>query len=97
MLAIAAPENGPAVAPVPDSVPAVDVHITGVSLGIARADGIANGKAVAYLVPTYRFHAKVAGGEPYDIEVIALDPASFTIAPPAVPVPQPLAGKEVQK
>lgn len=75
-----------------------EVHITGVSLGTARRDGTDHGKAVAYLVPTYRFHAQVAGGAPYEIDVIALDPASFTTAPIAVPAPKPESvAQEVEK
>jgi hypothetical protein len=65
----------------PIKADAPPVHITGVSLGAARRDGTDHGSPVAYLVPTYRFHAQVPGGAPYDIEVIALDPASFTIVP----------------
>jgi hypothetical protein len=98
MLAQGAPEIAPHNAlTLPETAPALEVHITGVSLGVARTDGTENGKAVAYLVPTYRFHAAVAHGAPYDIEVIALDPPSFTITPDPGAVPQPLAGKEVQK
>jgi len=63
-------------------LPAIEVHITGVALGLARWDGLDNSQAVAYLVPTYRFHAKVAEGSPYDIELLALDPASFAIVAP---------------
>ncbi len=61
---------------------AIEVHVTGVALGLARWEGVSDTQTVAYLVPTYRFHAKVAGGSPYDIELLALDPASFAIVAP---------------
>ena len=62
---------------------AIEVHIAGVALGLARWDGISDAQTVAYLVPTYRFHAKVADGSPYDIELLALDPPSFAIVAPS--------------
>jgi len=64
------------------ATPAIEVHIAGVALGLARWDGVSDAQTVAYLVPTYRFHARVAGGSPYDIELLALDPASFAIVAP---------------
>jgi hypothetical protein len=66
------------VEPVPTTPP--DTHITGVALGIARWDGTEDGRAVVYLVPTYRFHART-GDQTSDVEVLALDPAGFTITP----------------
>lgn len=70
-------------------VPPLVIHITGVSLGAARWDGSDKSGPVAYLVPTYRFHATIDGGSPYDIELLALDPASFTMVspPPVTEVP----------
>jgi hypothetical protein len=77
-------------APAREDAPAVDIHISGVTLGLARWDGQENGRTVAYLVPTYRFHARIADGAPYGIELLALDPASFAIvSPPTTPVPEP--------
>jgi hypothetical protein len=71
-------------------LPAIEVHITGVSLGRARWDGTENEHAVTYLVPTYRFHARVADGTPYEVELLALDPASFAIvAAPGTGEPKP--------
>jgi len=60
----------------------IEVHITGVSLGMALSYGIDNAQEVAYLVPTYRFRAQVTGGSPYDVELLALDPANFAIVAP---------------
>ena len=106
----------PRVAPVATTVdsspvPSIEVHITGVSLGVARWDGTDNARSVAYLVPTYRFHTRATGGSPSDIELLALDPASFAlVAPPApggpapgkpggvvVPQPAPASGLGVTK
>ena len=56
--AAAAAENASttvSVEPGPSTPP--DTHVTGVALGIARWDGTEDGRAVVYLVPTYRFHA----------------------------------------
>ena len=55
-------QAGPAGADTPADVttptsPAVTVHVTGVSLGLARWDGIDSGATVVDLVPTYAFHA----------------------------------------
>lgn len=80
-LAATAGPNATTVATGPS--PEIEVHITGVALGLARWDGVNDALTVAYLVPTYRFHAKVAGGSPYDIELLALDPASFAIVAPS--------------
>lgn len=79
LTATAGPDT-PTVATGPST--AIEVHITGVALGLARWDGLDDAQVVAYLVPTYHFHAKVAGGSPYDIELLALDPASFAIVAP---------------
>ena len=56
-------------------------------------------KPVAYLVPTYRFQIAGVDGARRYAEVLALDPASFKVAPNAnLPVPEPaLAGKEVEQ
>ena len=71
-----------------DTLPPLEVHITGVALGATRWEGSDGGRGVAYLVPTYRFHATAAGNAPYDIELLALVPASFTIvSPPPVATP----------
>jgi hypothetical protein len=76
------------------------VHITGVALGLARWDGAENARAVTYLVPTYRFHGRIADGAQYDVEVLALDPSGFAlVAPPSTgdgvepqpaPAPEPV-------
>ncbi len=79
--AAAAAENASttvSVEPGPSTPP--DTHVTGVALGIARWDGTEDGRAVVYLVPTYRFHART-GDQTYDVEVLALDPAGFSITP----------------
>ena len=64
-------------------------HITGVSSGIARWNAYDHGHAVVDLVPTYRFHARIDEGTPYDIEVLALDPGAVTFTNPT-PTPEPL-------
>ena len=79
-----APTSG-AATPNPDLV----VHISGVSLGLARWDAYDNGHLVVDLVPTYRFHAKVEGGATYDIDVLALSASGVTFTNPT-PEPQPL-------
>ena len=71
------------------TLPAVAVHITGVSLGIARWDAYDGGDTIVDLVPTYRFHARVDGAAAYDIVVLALDPGAVTFTNPA-PKPEPL-------
>jgi hypothetical protein len=72
------------------SMPArVVEHITGVSSGIARWNAYDHGRAVVDLVPTYRFHARINAGTPYDIEVLALDPGAVTFTDPT-PTPKPL-------
>jgi hypothetical protein len=78
------------------TIPPVVVHITAVSLGIARWDAYDHGGTLIDLVPTYRFRARVEAGSPYDIELLALDPRTveFTKPVPApegrsVPVPMP--------
>jgi hypothetical protein len=70
------------------ALPTVTVHITGVSLGIARWDAYDGGDTIVDLIPTYRFHARVDGGAPYDIVVLALDPGAVTFTNPA-PKPEP--------
>jgi hypothetical protein len=95
-LEAASPETAPVE---PEPVPAVEVHVTGVTLGAARWEGSEDGRAVVYIVPTYRFRARVEHGEPYEIEVLALDPAVVgfmteavpTSMPKGVPVPDPAA------
>jgi hypothetical protein len=88
-------DTGPA--PVPEPVPAPAIHINGAKLGLARWDGMRGDDAVVYIVPTYRFQARMDDST-YDIEVLALDPASFDVAPtaPAAEV-APSAGQEVEK
>jgi hypothetical protein len=77
--------------------PGGEVRVTGVKLAVARWDGTEDAKAVAYLVPTYRFQIAGADGANNYAEVLALDPASFKIAPTELPVPEPaLAGKDAQ-
>jgi hypothetical protein len=71
------------------TLPVVAVHITGVSLGIARWDAYAGAANIIDLVPTYRFHARVDGAASYDIVVLALDPGAVTFTNPA-PKPEPL-------
>jgi hypothetical protein len=79
----------------PDAVIAQDVTITGVSGGRARWDGTADGQPAVYIVPTYRFDAHVSGQPSYDVELLALDPAGFSIAAPApAPTPEPVATPE---
>jgi hypothetical protein len=76
----------PGVVAEPLPVDAPETRISGVALGIARWDGTDGGRPVVYLVPTYRFHANGfpagSGDTSYDIEVLALDPAAFTIVEP---------------
>jgi hypothetical protein len=87
--AIAGGPNAAPTASTPITAPrAVVVHITGVSLGVARWDAANVGGSVVDLVPTYRFKAVVDGGTPYDIEVLALDPSAVTFVKP-VPTPGP--------
>ncbi|MFI5286037.1 MAG: hypothetical protein ACHQ4F_06935 [Candidatus Dormibacteria bacterium] len=93
--------GAPGASVAPGSLPAVVVHITGVSLGMARWNGMEKAQPVVYLLPTYRFQAHVAGGSPYEIELLALDPATFSFVsgpapggagggvPPIAPVSQP--------
>jgi hypothetical protein len=68
---------------------AVAVHITGVSLGIARWDAYDGKHNNVDLVPTYRFHARVDGAASYDIVVLALEPGAVTFINPA-PKPERL-------
>ena len=74
------PDGEPPVAP-------LTVRITGVEAGRARWAGTEGGRSVAYVVPTYRFHARAGDGPPYDVELLALAPASFTLAAPVQPEP----------
>jgi hypothetical protein len=78
-----------ATSPSTATIPTVTVHVTGVSLGVARWDAYNNGQTVVDLVPTYRFHARVDSDSTYDIEVLALDPGAVTFTNP-FPTPQPL-------
>ena len=93
--------GAPAASVTPGSQPAVLVHITGVSLGMAQWDGVEKTQPVVYLLPTYRFHVHATGGSPYEIELLALDPAAFSfvagpvpggpgggVVPPIAPAPQ---------
>ena len=79
----------------PDSVPTepikrVDIHVTGVSLGLARWDAVDGGKNVVDLVPTYVFHT-VLDGVSSDVEELALDPAAIGFVDPIrPPTPEPL-------
>lgn len=74
----------------PGSQPAIVIHITGVSLGMAQWDGVEKAQPVVYLLPTYRFHAHVTGGSSYGIELLALDPATFSLV--AAPTPGGVGG-----
>jgi len=80
--------EAPAMATSPTAA-TIAVHITGVTLGIARWDAHLRGVTVVDLVPTYRFHAAVTGGSSYDIEVLALAPNAITFTNP-IPTPEPL-------
>jgi hypothetical protein len=94
--------EAPGASVTPGSLPAVVVHITSVSLGMAPLDGMEKTQPVVYLLPTYRFQAHVAGGSPYEIELLTPDPATFSfvsgpapggagggVVPPIAPVSQP--------
>jgi hypothetical protein len=89
--------GAPAIEPSP-TVPTVTVHVTGVSLGIARWDAYDQGRTIIDLVPTYRFHTRVEGRASSDIVVLALDPGVVTFTNPvsktkplpAKPVPSPV-------
>jgi hypothetical protein len=72
----------------PDPAMEQVVHIIGVSAGRARWDGTAGRQPAVYILPTYRFQAQVEGQPSYDVELLALDPAGFTIAAPT-PAPEP--------
>jgi hypothetical protein len=76
--------EAPAIAPSPGTgtIPTVTVHVTGVSLGLARWDAYDKGHPIVDLVPTYRFHARIDGGSTYDIEVLALEPGAVTFTNP---------------
>ena len=82
------PPAGPSTLPpaVPSTLPPVVVHVSGVSLGLARWNADDAGVAVVDLVPTYRFHARVDGGESYDIVLLALEPSVVTFTE-SVPPP----------
>jgi len=80
--------GAPSIEPSP-TVPAVIVHVTGVSLGIARWDAYDEGHTFLDLVPTYRFHTRVEGRASSDIVVLALDPGVVTFTNP-VPKTKPL-------
>ena len=83
--------GAPSIEPSP-AVPAVTVHVTGVSLGIARWDAYDEGHTFLDLVPTYRFHTRVEGRASSDIVVLALDPGVVTFTNP-VPKAKPLPAK----
>ena len=78
----------------PPTIAAVTVHVTGVSLGIARWDAYEQGHAIVDLVPTYRFHTRVDGIAASDIVLLALEPSAVTFTNPA-PNPEPLPAKPV--
>jgi hypothetical protein len=84
------PVSDPAGSVPPVSQPAVpiNVHVTGVSLGIARWSAVDGNENVIDLVPTYVFHTTL-GGVPSDVEELALDPDAIDFADPITPVPQP--------
>lgn len=70
----------------------VDVHVTGVSLGLARWDAVDGNHNVVDLVPTYVFHTTVDGNSS-DVEELALDPAGIDFADPiSPPIPVPQTG-----
>lgn len=70
----------------PTSIPApIIVHVSGVALGLARWNADDAGTSVVDLVPTYRFRARVDGGEPYDIVLMALDPSAITFSKSVLP------------
>ncbi len=80
--------GAPSIEPSP-TVPTIAVHVTGVSLGIARWDAYDEGHTIIDLVPTYRFHTRVEGRASNDIVVLALDPGVVTFTNP-VPKSKPL-------
>jgi len=84
------PVSDPAssVPPVSQPVVPIDVHVTGVSLGIARWNAVDGNENVVDLVPMYVFHTTF-DGVPSDVEELALDPAAIDFADPITPVPQP--------
>jgi hypothetical protein len=84
----------------PEPVEPIDVHVTGVSLGLARWDAVDGHQNVVDLVPTYVFHTLARSltcrpcdlGVSSDVEELALDPAAIDFADPftpPLPVPQP--------
>jgi hypothetical protein len=72
----------------------VEIHVTGVSLGLARWNAVDNNLDVIDLVPVYVFHTKINGDASSDVEVLALDPGAITLVTPP-PVPQPLPAQIV--
>jgi hypothetical protein len=89
----------PALVPVPpvslppvsepvEPVQPIDIHVTGVSLGLARWDAVDGSQNVIDIVPTYVFHTTV-DGTASDVEELALDPAAIDFANPIKPVPVP--------
>jgi hypothetical protein len=74
---------GPPIVEPPNTAP-IEVHVTGVSLGIARWSAVDGNENVVDLVPTYVFHTSV-NGSTSDIEVLALDPAAIDFAKPISP------------
>jgi hypothetical protein len=89
MMAVEGARAGTPASATPSMPARVIEHITGVSSGIARWNAYDHGHVVVDLVPTYRFHSRVDGGTPYDIEVLALDPGVVTFIHPS-PTPEPL-------
>jgi len=70
-----------------EPVDPIDVHVTGVSLGLARWDAVDGNQNVIDLVPVYVFHTSVDGNTS-DIEQLALDPAAIDFTSPIdLPVP----------
>jgi hypothetical protein len=90
--------GAPAIATRPN-LPSLTVHITAVTLGLARWNGYEHGHTVVDLVPTYLFHERIDDASSYDIEVLALTPNAVTFTNPiptskplpVPPAPQPIA------
>ena len=88
----AMPDAAPETAAMPDAAPetgASVIHVTGVSLGLARWDGYLHNHPAVDLVPTYRFHVKTGTGPAYDIQLLALDPSVIAFTNPA-PIGKPV-------
>ena len=89
MTAFAAPAVGRDSIASPARPTTLTVKVVGATLGLAVWTAYDHGKVVTDLVPTYRFRARVDNGDPYDIEVLALDPGAATFIEPA-PTTKPL-------